>query len=150
VCDKANLPVALGLAGASKPGTRQFHDCRYRLTLQRTDAAVAGGFCQVDAVDVLVSSYGPGIVIEQSSGVTRRGSGLAGKAAPLPDYYPAFRHNSFAAWADWAISQQDVAQTPAIIPRGDRMGLMAAGNAPGITPSACPPRASTMATNSRW
>jgi hypothetical protein len=44
VCDKANLPVALGLAGASKPGTRQFHDCRYRLTLQRTDAAVAGGF----------------------------------------------------------------------------------------------------------
>lgn len=138
VCDKANLPVALALAGASAPGTRQFHDCRYRLTLQRTDAAVASGFCQADAVQVLVSSYGPGIVIEHSTGVSRRGSGLAGKVMPLPDYYPCFRHNSFAAWADWAISQQDVGQMPAIIPRGDRMGLMTAANAPGIAPITLP------------
>jgi hypothetical protein len=31
-----------------------------------------------------------------------------------------------------------VAQTPAIIPRGDRMGLMAAGNAPGISAISLP------------
>jgi hypothetical protein len=129
VADKANLPVALSLAGGGVAGSKQIRDCRFRLTLKQSRDALDAGYQITDGV-VYSGSIGENVAVEQSSGASKRGNSCS---AALPDYYPIFRANNFGTWSDYSTTVQNVATTPAIIPRGDRMALTGGGATNSVT-----------------
>ena len=129
ICDKANLQTALLLSGGTAAASKQIRDCRYRLTLLRSRDAIDAGYMVQDAI-IYSGSIGENVVIEQSSGPSKRGSACS---AALPDYYPCFRNNAFGTWLDYGTTVQNVVTTPAIIPRGDRMALNGGGATNSVT-----------------
>lgn len=130
--DKADLQTALVLVASATSGSKNISDCRYRVILRRTAAAITAGYTIVDAV-TYSGSFGPGVVVEHSSGTSKRGSHLSGTFAALPDYYPCFRDNQFDAFSDFSQASQNVATTPAIIPCGDFLALGAGGATNTVT-----------------
>lgn len=132
ICDKGNLSTALGLSGGTAAGSKQIRDCRYRLSLKRSRDAIDAGYQITDAV-VYSGSIGENVVVESSSGPSRRGNAITGTVAALPDYYPVFRNNSFDRWSDYSTVTQTVTTTPVIIPRGDFMALSGGGATNSVT-----------------
>jgi len=136
--DKLSNFAAVVLLGSPTPGKQTLSDVRIRLHCCQSEEARANGRVHLQPVDY-VGSFGPNVVIEQSSGAAYRASGPAG--APLTsvtDNFPCFRTNRFRRTANfWTALNQDVSANPLIVPRGDLMVVYAnsAGTWPMIMPT---------------
>lgn len=137
--DKASALPAILLLGSATPGKQTVSDVRIRLRCCRTEEARANGRVHLQPVDYR-GSFGPNVIIEQSSGEAQRASGPSGNAlTSVTDEFPCFRSNVWQRTAnDWATIVQDVSVTPQIVPRADLMALQAAsaGTWPVIMPTA--------------
>jgi hypothetical protein len=132
VVDKASLQTALTLAGSTVSGAKSITNCRYRLSLKRTAAAIAAGYVIVDAV-AYGGSIGPDVIIEESSGPSLRGSAPYNQSTQLPDYYPTFRNNAFNRCTDGTTTSHNVSSTPLINVRGDFTGVYNTTNNSTVT-----------------
>ena len=135
--DQLTAFPAVVLLGSATPGRQTLSDVRIRLRCCRTDEARANGRIHSQPVDYR-GSFGPNVVIEQSSGEAERGSGPSGTAlTAVPDNYPCFRGNRWLRTTGaWTNLNQDVSTDPQIVPRADLMAVYA--NAAGTWPMTMP------------
>ena len=125
------------LLGSATPGKQTLSDVRIRLRCCRSEAARAGGRIHSQPVDYR-GSFGPNVVIEQSSGEAQRGSGPSGTVlTAVPDNYPCFRGNRWLrTTGNWTNLNQDLSTNPQIVPRADLMAVYA--NSAGTWPMTMP------------
>lgn len=135
--DKLSNFAAVVLLGSETPGKQTLSDLRIRLRCCRTEEARANGRVHLQPVDYR-GSFGPNVVIEQSSGEAVRGSGPSGAAlTAVTDNFPCFRANSWRrTTVNWTALNQDVSANPLIVPRGDLMAVYA--NTQGTWPMTMP------------
>lgn len=135
--DKLTGFAPVVLLGSGSPGKQTLSDVRIRLRCCRTDEARANGRIHSQPVDYR-GSFGPNVVIEQSSGEAERGSGPSGTAlTAVPDNYPCFRGNRWLRTTGaWTNLNQDVSTDPLIVPRADLMAVYA--NSSGTWPMTMP------------
>lgn len=135
--DKLTAFPAVALTGSPIAGKQSVSNVRIRLRCGRSEEARANGRVHLQPVDYR-GSFGPGVVIEQSSGEAQRGSGPSGNAlTAITDTFPCFRANSWRRTAaDWTAIAQDIVARPQIVPRADFMGIFA--TAAGTWPFSLP------------
>lgn len=138
--DKVDDVTALVLIGSSTAGEQTLSDVRIRLRCDRTQEARSAGFRHLQPVDYR-GSFGPNVVVEQSSGEAWRFSGPSGSSqlTAVTDFFPCFRDNTWSRIStDWSYVTQDVAANSQLVPRADCMAVFAgtAGTYPVSLPVA--------------
>lgn len=128
---------AVVLLGSATPGKQTLSDVRIRLRCCRSEDARVAGRIHSQPVDYR-GSFGPNVVIEQSSGEAQRGSGPSGTAlTSVTDNFPCFRGNRWLrTTGSWTNLNQDMSVNPQIVPRADLMAVYA--NAVGHWPMTMP------------
>jgi hypothetical protein len=131
-----NIPAVV-LLGSQTPGKQTLSDVRIRLRCCRTDEARSNGRVHLQPVDY-IGSFGPNVIVEQSSGEALRASGPAGIAlTSVTDNFPCFRSNSWRRTSNfWTALNQDISANPLIVPRGDLMAVY--GTSTGTWPLTMP------------
>jgi hypothetical protein len=132
----SNIPAVV-LLGSQTPGKKTLSDVRIRLRCCRTDEARSNGRVHLQPVDYM-GSFGPNVIVEQSSGEALRASGPAGTAlTSVTDNFPCFRGNSWRRTNNfWTALNQDISANPLIVPRGDLMAVY--GTSTGTWPMTMP------------
>ena len=128
---------AVVLLGSATPGKQTLSDVRIRMRCCRSEEARTNGRIHSQPVDYR-GSFGPNVVIEQSSGEAQRGSGPSGTAlTAVSDNYPCFRGNRWVrTTSSWTNLNQDISANPLIVPRADLMAVYA--NSAGTWPMTMP------------
>lgn len=135
VVDKANLATGISMTGGTASGSKLLRNVRVKPRTFRTKDAIVAGYKVNDIVSFLGSgsSYGENVIIEGGSGPSGRGCGMSGTVTAPPDFYPVFKNNNFEAWTDQSTTGQNIATTPGIILRGDRMYITGGGATNSVT-----------------
>jgi hypothetical protein len=115
---------AILMLGSDTAGQQSLSDVRIRLNCGRSELARTNGRIFTQPVDYR-GSFGPYVVIEQSSGETERGSAPSGMAlTSVPDNYPCFRGNRWVRTTSyWTNLSQDMTANPQVVPRADLMAV---------------------------
>ena len=122
--DQLSDIMAVALTGGAMAGSKTLTDVRLRLTCSRSEEARRYGRMHTQPV-AYSGSIGPNVVIERSSGETKRYSSPTG---PVTDFHPCFRRNSWTRIVnDWSGAYQDIAAAPLLSIAGDTMAIFANG-----------------------
>lgn len=122
--DQLSDIMAVALTGGEAAGSKTLTDVRLRLTCSRSEEARRNGRMHTQPV-AYSGSIGANVLIEQSSGETKR---YSAPTAAVTDFHPCFRNNSWTRIVnDWSGAYQDIAATPLISVVGDTKAIFANG-----------------------
>lgn len=122
--DQLSDIMAVALTGGATAGSKTLTDVRLRLTCSRSEEARRNGRVHTQPV-AYSGSIGPNVLIEQSSGESKR---YSAPTAAVTDFHPCFRGNSWTRIVnDWSGAYQDIAAAPLLSVAGDTMAIFANG-----------------------
>ncbi len=122
--DQLSDIMAVALTGGATAGSKTLTDVRLRLTCSRSEEARRNDRMHTQPVSYS-GSIGPNVLIEQSSGESKR---YSAPTAAVSDFHPCFRGNSWTRIVnDWSGTYQDIAAAPLLSVAGDTMAIFANG-----------------------